>query len=60
VYFILQIDVLEAKYDKAYSIREKDKDSEDDDNLAHDLYCLVRVDGSDKTWATQYFMPEED
>ncbi|XP_031552467.1 nucleolin-like [Actinia tenebrosa] len=56
---IYQIDVLEAKYDKAYSIRVKEQDT-DNTNLAHDLYCLVRVDGTKKTWATQYFMPEED
>lgn len=56
---IYQIDVLEAKYDKAYSIREKEEES-DESNLAHSLYCLIRVDGKEKTWATQYFMPEEE
>ncbi|KXJ09368.1 nucleolin [Exaiptasia diaphana] len=57
---IYQIDVLEAEYNKAYAIREKEKDS-DDSNLAHSLHCLVRVAGKDgKTWSTQYFKPEDD
>lgn len=56
----LQIDVLEAEYNKAYAIREKEKE-DDDSNLAHSLHCLVRVTGKDgKTWSTQYFKPEDD
>ncbi|XP_001623650.2 nucleolin [Nematostella vectensis] len=53
---VFQIDVLEAKYDKAYDIRQ----AKDESNLANDFHCLVRVDEINKTWATQYFMPDED
>jgi len=59
---IYQIDVLEAKYEKAYDIREageNDKESASE-NLSRDFYCLVKVDGIEKLWATRYFMPEED
>jgi len=54
-----QIDVLEVKYDKTYAVREQENE-DDDSNLAHSLHCLVRVDGKDNVWATQYFMPEDD
>lgn len=53
-----QIDVLEVKYDKAYDIREIDHES--DDILSQNFYCIVRVDGIDGTWATQYFEPEPE
>lgn len=57
-----QIDVLEAKYEKAYDVREAvENDSESaSENLSRDFYCLVKVDGIEKIWATRYFMPEED
>lgn len=52
-----QIDVLEVKYDKAYDVRELDDESED--ILSQNFYSVVRVDGIDGTWASQYFLPEE-
>ncbi|CAH3111111.1 unnamed protein product [Pocillopora meandrina] len=53
-----QVDVLEIKYDKAYGIRELDDDS--DDILSQNFYCVVRVEGIEGTWATQYFLPEPE
>ena len=53
-----QVDVLEIKYDKAYDIRELDDDS--DDILSQNFYCVVRVEGIEGTWATQYFLPEPE
>lgn len=55
--FSFQIDVLEVKYDKAYDIRELDEDNED--ILSQNYYSVVRVDGIDGTWASQYFLPED-
>lgn len=53
-----QVDVLEIKYDKAYDIRELDDDN--DDILSQNFYCVVRVEGMEGTWATQYFLPEPE
>ncbi|CAH3111248.1 unnamed protein product [Porites lobata] len=52
-----QIDVLEVKYDKSYDARQLDEPSED--ILSQDFYSVVRVDGIDGTWASQYFLPED-
>ncbi|XP_068681155.1 uncharacterized protein [Montipora capricornis] len=55
-----QIDVLEVKYDKAYDVRELDEeDEENEDILSQNFYSVIRVDGIDGTWASQYFRPEE-
>ena len=58
LFFIHQVDVLEIKYDKAYDIRELDDDT--DDILSQNFYCVVRVEGIEGTWATQYFLPEPE
>lgn len=52
-----QIDVMEVKYDKAYDVRELDEESED--ILSQNFYSVIRVDGINGTWATQYFLPED-
>lgn len=52
-----QIDVMEVKYDKAYDVRELDEESED--ILSQNFYSVIRVDGINGTWASQYFLPED-
>lgn len=56
--FLFKIDVLEVKYDKAYDVREIDDES--DDILSQNFYSVVRVEGIEGTWATQYFLPEPE
>lgn len=48
---------MEVKYDKAYDVRELDEESED--ILSQNFYSVIRVDGINGTWASQYFLPED-
>lgn len=59
---LLQIDVTEVDFNEdPLSKKEMDEDEENENpDVLDEFYAIVRVDGMDKMWATQEFMPDPD